>query len=99
MPYAFTLDIPSNEEIYVQIQAKVRANYLDQTPAGMIAHIVYKTDAGLRHVEVWESKEAWDEFATVLGPIIGEVLAGRGIESGPPHEQVAIDVIDAWVAA
>ena len=98
MPYAFTLDVPGNEDIYNQINAKIRAHVGNTSPDGLISHVVYKTETGLRHVEVWETKEAWDAFDAVLGPMIGEVLAGNGIPSdGGAGTVTNIEVIDTWV--
>lgn len=97
MTYAFTYDVPADEEMYGKIRALLPA----QPPAGMISHVVIKRDAGLRYVDVWESETAWQTFMDEIGePAVEKVLAGYGL----PHEhsQVTldeIDVIDVWQGA
>jgi hypothetical protein len=95
MPFAFTLDVPANAEIYGEIRAKLG----DETPQGLIAHVVQSRETGLRYIDVWESEAQWAAFRdATLVPTVTEVLAGYGIA----HEQETatfelIDVIDAWV--
>lgn len=97
MPFAFTLDVPANAEIYGQIRGKLGVD----TPKGLVAHLVHAREGGLRYIDVWNTQAEWEQFrdATLL-PVVTEVLAGYGIEhtdEGTTFEQ--IDVIDAWVAA
>ena len=97
MPYAFTLDVPANAEIYGEIRGKLGAD----TPQGLIAHVVQQLEIGLRYIDVWETKAHWEQWReATLEPTVGEVLAGYGI----PHTHDAvtleeINVIDTWVAA
>ena len=97
MPYAFTLDVPANAEIYGKIRGKLGSD----APAGLVAHVVQQLDGGLRYIDVWETKAQWEQWReTTLEPTVSEVLAGYGI----PHTHDAvtlaeIDVIDTWVAA
>ena len=93
MPYAFTQDVPANEEIY----GKVRA-LLPDDPPGLQAHIVMKQDGGLRYLDVWDDEASWVAFRdTHVEPAVDQVLASYGI----PHDHSMvtfepIDVIDVW---
>ncbi|MGQ0832964.1 MAG: hypothetical protein ACT4OV_14955 [Microthrixaceae bacterium] len=52
-------------------------------PAGAISHFAAMTDSGLRVVDVWQTREAFDAFAQEqIGPFSGQV----GI-SNPPETQ------------
>ncbi|MEY2566775.1 MAG: hypothetical protein QOE35_1304 [Actinomycetota bacterium] len=52
-------------------------------PAGAISHFATATDAGLRVIDVWETKEQYEKFAQdQIGPISQEV----GMP-GPPEVQ------------
>jgi hypothetical protein len=42
-------------------------------PSGALFHWVAKTDAGIRMVNVWDSREAFDEFAEKQADIIREI--------------------------
>jgi hypothetical protein len=59
MTYAFTYDVPISAEIY----ARIRAGLGPQRPPGLIAHLAWRTGAGLRYVEVWRSKDDFEAFA------------------------------------
>jgi hypothetical protein len=85
MAYAFYYDAPGNEQIYrlvSQAIGKVR-------PEGLIAAVVTKTDTGLRHLDVWQSREQWLNFRDgQVRPAVAAVLADLGIPAPaePPHE-------------
>lgn len=77
--YAFTQDVPIDEERY----AKIRANLGDEPLAGLLVHLVVKRDDGLlRYIDVWESKEACD--ATFDARIHPAVRAAFGEAKGAP---------------
>lgn len=59
---------------YDQIRAKMGLEPRGATPPGAISHWVAKTDDGMRVVDVWESREAYDKFAAEqIGPYSAEV--------------------------
>ena len=95
MSFAFIQDVPANEEIHAQIRERLG----DTPPSGLVAHIAFKREGGLRYVDVWESEEAWQTFHDqTLQPTVDSVLAGFGIV--PDESMVSferIDVVDAWV--
>jgi len=62
-----------------------RVGYLPGGPAapGELFHWVTKTDDGIRVINVWESRDAWEKFAQErLAPVFQEV----GVP-GPPEIQ------------
>ena len=65
---------------YDQILQKMGLRQGGEMPPGGISHFVTKTDDGMRVVDVWESKEAYERFAQEqIGPYSREV----GIEEEP----------------
>jgi hypothetical protein len=95
MPYAFIQDVPANEQIYGLVRSKLG----DDTPAGLIAHLVYKHEGGLRYIDVWDTQDDWERFRDErVEPAVGEVLASFGIPHD--HNQVTfenIDLVDTWL--
>jgi len=95
MPYAFIQDVPANEELYRQIKARLG----DEPPKGLVAHLAYEREGGLRYVDVWDSQADWERFRDEqVEPAVGAVLASVGL----PHdhsmvrtEEVAL--VDAWL--
>ena len=65
---------------YDQVIQKMGLRQGGEMPPGGISHFVTKTDDGMRVVDVWESKEAFERFAQEqIGPYTREV----GIEEEP----------------
>jgi hypothetical protein len=65
---------------YDQIVGKMGLTPGGATPPGAISHWVAKTDDGMRVVDVWESREAFERFAQEkIGPFSREV----GLPSEP----------------
>ena len=59
---------------YDQVIEKMGLTRGGATPPGAISHWAAKTDDGLRVVDVWESKEAYERFAQEqIGPYSREV--------------------------
>ncbi len=56
--YAFTFEAPGDEALYQEI----RAGISELQPKGLVVHLVVKTETGLRHTNVWESREDWERF-------------------------------------
>jgi hypothetical protein len=97
MSYAFVQDVPANEAVYRQIRDRLG----DETPQGLVAHVVIKRDAGLRYVDVWDTRADWERYRDEhVDPAVREVLAGLGIPHDPSqvdHQQV--EVIEAWLGS
>jgi hypothetical protein len=65
---------------YDQVIQKMGLTPGGATPPGAISHWAAKTDEGLRVVDVWETQEAYDQFAAEqIGPYSSEV----GITEAP----------------
>src|SRR5918997_2666337 len=58
MTYAFYYDAPGNEHIYRLVSKAIG----DERPEGLITAVVTKTDSGLQHLDVWQSREQWLTF-------------------------------------
>jgi hypothetical protein len=68
-----------------------------ERPPGLIAHLAWRTETGLRYVDVWQSKNDHEAFAEnrlhpVVHPILQEMLGF--IPPEPAH--TVLDIIDAW---
>ncbi len=95
MTYAFTYDVPINTEIYTRIRAGIGP----ERPTGLIAHLAYGIENGLRYVEVWQSKDDWEAFEhdrlhPVVHPMLQEMLGF--VPPEPPRAM--LEIIDAWTA-
>jgi hypothetical protein len=93
--YAFTYDVPINDEIY----ARIKAGLGTDRPAGMIAHLAWRIEVGLRYVDVWESEQDYEAFAEDrLHPVVHPLLHDMLGFIPPEPDQTALDVIDAWTS-
>ena len=93
MTYAFTYDVPIGAETY----ARIKAGLGPERPGGLIAHLAWRTESGLRYVDVWQSKDDFEAFVEqrlhpVVHPILQEML---GFVPPEPARSV-LDLIDAW---
>lgn len=97
MPYAFHYDVPADEEFYRRVLAEIG----DEPPKGLIAHLTLKRDGGLRHIEVWDSKEDWERFREErVEPALDKVFAAAGFARRPPRpDEQALDLVHAWVGS
>lgn len=54
---------------------------------GLISHVARRTTDGFQVIEVWESKERYDDFMTKVFPaMVAEVMG-----EGPPPEGMAVE--------
>ncbi len=59
---------------YDQVIQKMGLRQGGPTPPGAISHFVTRTDDGIKVVDVWETKEAFEKFANEqIGPYTREV--------------------------
>ena len=95
MTYAFTYEVPINAEIYAQIKEGLGP----QRPPGLIAHLAYRTESGLRYVEVWQAKDDWEAFEhDRLHPVVHQLLQDMLGFIPPEPPRTMLDVVDAWTA-
>ena len=59
-------------------------------PPGRLYHVTFEKDGRIGTVDVWSSREEFDEFAKVMVPIAQSV----GIELAPPEFFETVNVID-----
>jgi hypothetical protein len=93
MSYAFFYDAPGDERIYATVKAEIG----QEQPKGLLVQLVAKRDGGgLRHFNVWESREDWERFQEErVAPALATVLAGIGVTEPPPRPQVEeMELID-----
>jgi hypothetical protein len=93
MAYAFTYDVPINAEIH----ARIKDGLGTERPPGLIAHLAWRTESGLRYVDVWQTEADWEAFTErrlhpVVHPILQEMLGF--VPPEPPR--TLLDVVDAW---
>jgi hypothetical protein len=95
MTYAFTYEVPINAEIYAQIKDGIGP----EQPPGMIAHLAYRTEGGLRYIDVWQTKDDWEAFEhDRLHPVVHPLLEAMLGFVPPEPPRTMLDVIDAWTA-
>ena len=81
MPVAVQMDFEgATLEQYDQVCQKMGLTPKGPGPAGAISHFVAQTDTGIRVVDVWETREQFDQFAMEQ---IGPFSAEAGITSQP----------------
>src|ERR1700730_10381583 len=97
MSYAFYYDVPGDEQMYRQVKEGIG----DEQPKGLIVHVVVNTDAGLRHIDVWETKEDWERFRDErVEPAVYAVLTSAGVSEVPPDPPVQqLSLVDVWIGA
>jgi hypothetical protein len=66
-----TYDVPITAEIY----ARIKDGLGPEQPPGLIAHLAWRTEGGLRYVDVWRSKDDCEAFAeNRLHPVVHPIL-------------------------
>jgi hypothetical protein len=93
MTYAFTYEVPITAETYRRIMDGVGA----ERPPGLIAHIAYRTDSGLRYLDVWQTKDDYEAFEhNRLHPVIHPILQDMLGFVPPEPSRTMLDLVDAW---
>lgn len=92
MSYAFHYDVPADEEFYRRVVGEIG----DDQPEGLVVHLVVKRDDGLRHIEVWQSKQDWEHFRRErVEPALDTVFAAAGVAERPPQpRERQLDLVD-----
>jgi len=92
MSYAFFYDVPGDKGMYEQVKAQIG----EEQPKGLVLHLVVKREAGLRHFNVWESRQEWERFQQEkVAPAVTKVLAANGVTEPPPRpEAQEMDLVD-----
>ena len=92
MPYSCYYDVPGDERMYAQVKAEIG----EEQPKGLVLHMVIKREDGLRHFEVWESRQEWERFQQErVAPAVAKMLAAVGVTEPPPRpEAQEMELID-----
>ena len=95
MTYTFTYEVPITAEIYTRIKDGIGP----QRPPGLIAHLAYRTETGLRYVDVWRAKDDWEAFEhdrvhPVVHPLLQDMLGF--VPPDPP--KTTLNIVDAWTS-
>ena len=92
MPYGCYYDVPGDERMYAQVKAEIG----EEQPKGLVLHMVIKREDGLRHFEVWESRQEWERFQQErVAPAVAKMLAAVGVTEPPPRpEAQEMELID-----
>lgn len=92
MSYACSYEVPATIAMYREV-----CRHIGDAPAdGRVAHIVVRTETGLRHLEVWESKTAWSRFhKNRVEPAVHQTLRAAGFSQMPPDPPIQeLDLVD-----
>ena len=74
MAVAVEMNLKATLDQYDQVREKMGLTPGGATPPGAISHWVAETDGGLRVVDVWETQDAYDQFAEEqIRPFMAEV--------------------------
>jgi heme-degrading monooxygenase HmoA len=93
MSYAFTYDVPIDAAIY----SRIKDGLGPERPDGLIAHLAWQTDTGLRYVDVWRSKDDFDAFAeSRLHPVVHGLMEEMLGFVPPEPEHRVLDLVDVW---
>jgi hypothetical protein len=97
MSYAFYYEVPGTEELYQRVKAELG----NDRPAGLLVQLVVKSDGGLRHINVWETRRDWQRYRDErIGPAVGKVLAAAGIAGRRPEPvEQPLEVVDVLTGA
>ncbi|MBO3749925.1 hypothetical protein J5X84_27915 [Streptosporangiaceae bacterium NEAU-GS5] len=94
MTHAFTYEVPIGPDVY----ARIKEGLGPEPPKGLIAHLAYRTDNGLRYVDVWQSQSDWETFVEErLHPVVDGILTETLGFRPPEPSMERLDIIDAWI--
>jgi hypothetical protein len=95
MTYACSYEVPATIEMYREVRRLIG----DDKPDGLVAHVVVRSDRGLRHLEVWDTEDAWTRFhAQRVEPAVHTVLSAAGLTEMPPDPPVdELELVDVWL--
>jgi hypothetical protein len=92
--YAVTYEVPAGADMYQRVKVEIG----EEQPDGMVVHFVVRTERGLQHYEVWDTKADWERFRDDrVRPAVDKVMASVGFtDPVPPPVENELEVIDVW---
>lgn len=87
MVYAYTQDVPIDEQMYARIMEAIGEQPMD----GLLLHLcVRRPEGGLRYLDIWESEEHRARgFDDRVRPAVYAVFNGS-----PPSDEPAVDRLE-----
>jgi hypothetical protein len=97
MTHACSYEVPASEQMYREVKRAIG----DELPEGLVVHLVLQAEHGLRHIEVWDSKKAFDRFQLErVEPALHQVLTAAGFSQMPPGPAVEeLAFVDVWIGS
>ncbi|MBI2767689.1 MAG: hypothetical protein HYX53_17465 [Chloroflexi bacterium] len=94
--YAWSQDLPINDEIYERIRERLGNVKLD----GLIVHLAIREEHGhLRYIDVWESETKCDAaFAAHIHPAVYAAFKEIGLKPAGEPTRIPIDIVEVRVA-
>ncbi len=93
MAFAFYMDVPIDEAIYARVREKVG----EEPPKGLIMHLVVKRDDGLRYIDVWESKAAFEQaFEGRIHSKVHEAFEEVGFQPDDHVQPEQLEIVHLW---
>ena len=83
MSWGVITDVAAPAEVYDAMHARL----LDLTGGradGLLVHLARATDTGFQIVDVWESKDDYERYQAVLGPMLAEMSGPDGPQGAAP---------------
>jgi hypothetical protein len=93
--YACSYEVPATIEMYREVRRLIG----NEPPDGLVAHVVVRSEMGIRYLEVWETESAWTRFRDErVEPAVCRVLSAAGFTDMPPAPPVdQLEVVDVWL--
>ena len=85
-------EVPASIEMYQEVKRLIG----DEPANGMLAHLVMRSESGLRHLEVWDSEAACHQFRQQrVAPAVHTVLKAAGFTEMPEEPVLEeLDLVD-----
>ena len=97
MTYCFYYDAPGSPQVYEMVSRELGPD----RPDSLVLQLVTRVDGGLRHLNVWDSREQWESFRDDrVRPAVASVLARLGVPAPdvPPQEH-GLELVDVGPVA
>ena len=88
------MDLPISRADIEEVGAALGS--AENPPDGLLVHVVMETAIGVRVMDIWDTKDAFDKFNDLqLIPVMQKVMPEWGITTeGPPPERTFDEVFD-----